>query len=224
MIDVKFNDAQFVKDMDNIANYAIGFLEGAQRGRLEMMWAIGESTREILEEFIDSSAKVNPVLLHHVYEWYMTGSPQARLFKITATSDARNISFDATFSQSKSIKAGAKKPFYNKALVMERGISLTIQPRDAKVLAFEDNGEQVFTRGPVVVQNPGGPQVQGSFERVFSQFFNSYFKQSFLRVSGLGERMQRTETFVRNMNKGKVMGRPAGQSVGYRWITGKDGP
>lgn len=223
MIDVKFNDAQFVKDMDNIANYAIGFLEGAQRGRLEMMWAIGESTREILEEFIDSSAKVNPALLHHVYEWYMTGSPQARLFKITATSDARNISFDATFSQSKSIKAGAKKPFYNKALVMERGISLTIQPRDAKVLAFEDNGEQVFTRGPVVVQNPGGPQVQGSFERVFSQFFNSYFKQSFLRVSGLGERMQRTETFVRNMNKGKVMGRPAGQSVGYRWITGKDG-
>lgn len=223
MIDVKFNDAQFVKDMDNIADYAIGFLEGAQRGRLEMMWTIGESTREILEEFIDSSAKVNPALLHHVYEWYMTGSPQARLFKITATSDARNISFDATFSQSKSIKSGAKKPFYNKALVMERGISLTIQPRDAKVLAFEDNGEQVFTRGPVVVQNPGGPQVQGSFERVFSQFFNSYFKQSFLRVSGLGERMQRTETFVRNMNKGKVMGRPAGQSVGYRWITGKDG-
>ena len=223
MLKVDFDTKQFAQEMNNITDYAIGFLEGAERGRKEMMWAVGESTREILEQFIDSSAKVNPSTLHHVYEWYMTGSPQARLFEIKANSSTSSISFDATFTQSKSLKAGAKKPFYNKAVVMERGISLTIQPREGKVLAFEDNGEQVFTRGPVVVQNPGGPQVAGSFERVFSQFFESYFKQSFLRISGLEDRLGSVRAFVDNMSKGKALGKSAGQSVGYRWITGKGG-
>lgn len=223
MINVRFDSNQFAKEMDNIADYAIGFLEGAQRGRSEMMYAIGESTREILEEYIDSNARVAPDLLHHVYEWYMTGSPQARLFEIKAKSTASNIEFDANFTQSKSIKSGAKKPFYNKALIMERGVPLTIRPREAKVLAFEDDGEQVFTRGPVVVQDPGGPQVQGSFERVFNEFFNNYFSQSFLRVSGLADRLERTESFVRNISRGKSMGKAAGNAVGYRWITGKGG-
>ena len=223
MIDLKFNTNQFAKEMDNIAEYAIGFLEGAQLGRSELMYAIGESTREILEEYIDASARVAPDLLHHVYEWYMTGSPQARLFEIVARSNAREITFDANFRQSSSIKSGGKKPFYNKATVMERGIPLTIRPRESKVLAFEDDGEQVFTRGPVVVQDPGGPMVQGSFERTFNSFFDNYFSQSFLRISGLEDRMDRTNIFVRNMSKGKAMGKSAGKDVGYRWITGKGG-
>jgi len=223
MIDVKFNSVQFAKEMDNIAEYAIGFLEGAQRGRAEMMYAIGESTREMLGEYLDSNARVAPDLLHHVYEWYMTGSPQARLFEITARSNAGTISFDANLSQSKSIKTGAKKPFYNKAFIMEKGIPLTIKPRESKVLAFEDDGEQVFTRKPVVVQDPGGKLVQGSFERTFNSFFDNYFSQSFLRVSGLEDRLDRTNAFVNNIAKGKTMGKAAGNSVGYKWITGKGG-
>lgn len=222
MIKVRFSDTQFIKDMDNIAEYAIGFLEGAESGKRSMLEAVGQSTSEILASFIDSNARVAPDLLHHVYEWYMTGSPQARLFDIRSNVESGgNLSFDATFTQSRSIKSGGKKPFYNKAMVMEKGISLTIQPREGKVLAFEDNGEQVFTSGPVVVQNPGGPQVAGSFSRVFNQFFQSYFKQSFLRVSGLEERIGNTTAFTNNIRKGKAFGKPAGHSVGYRWITGK---
>lgn len=223
MINVKFDSNQFAKEMDNIADYAIGFLEGAHRGRAEMMHAIGESTREILEEFIDSNARVAPDLLHHVYEWYMTGSPQARLFEIKARSTTANISFDVDFTQSKSLKAGAKKPFFNKATIMEKGIPLTIRPRESEVLAFEDDGEQVFTRRPVTVQDPGGPQVQGSFERTFNAFFENYFSQSFLRISGLEDRLDRTEAFVNNISKGKRMGKAAGNTVGYKWITGKGG-
>lgn len=223
MINIDFNTDEFTKDMNNIAEYAIGFLEGAERGRKDMMWAVGESTREILENFIDSNARVTPDTLHHVYEWYMTGSPQARLFDIVATASTSSITFDANFTQSKSIKTGSKKPFYNKAQVMERGVPLTIQPRESKVLVFEDNGETVFTKNPVVVQNPGGPQVVGSFERVFNMFFENYFKQSFLKATGLDERLGTTTAFVRNINKGKTMGKPAGETVGYRWITGKGG-
>jgi hypothetical protein len=220
---VNFDTKQFTKDMNNIAEYAIGFLEGAERGRLDMMYAVAESTREILEEYIDASARVAPDLLHHVYEWYMTGSPQARLFEIKARATSANIEFDANFTQSKSLKSGAKKPFYNKAMVMEKGIPLTIRPRESKVLAFEDDGEQVFTRGPVTIQDPGGPQVQGSFDRVFREFFNNYFSQSFLRVSGLQDRLDKTDAFVKNISRGKAMGKAAGNSVGYRWITGKGG-
>jgi hypothetical protein len=49
---------------------------------------------------------------------------------------------------------------------MERGISVTVVPRSAQALAFEDNGEQVFTKQPVTIDNPGGSQVAGGFERV----------------------------------------------------------
>jgi hypothetical protein len=223
MINLEFDTKQFAKDMDNITAYAVGFLEGAERGRKDMMWAVGESTKEILENYIDSNARVAPDLLHHVYEWYMTGSPQARLFEITARSGASTIEFDANFTQSKSLKSGAKKPFYNKALVMEKGIPLTIRPRESKVLAFEDDGEQVFTAGPVTIQDPGGPLVQGSFERTFEAFFQNYFSQSFLRVSGLEDRLENVQAFVRNMSKGQRLGKAAGNSVGYRWITGKGG-
>lgn len=224
MIKVRFDDTQFAKDMENIADYAIGFLEGAERGRKSMLEAVGESTAELLAGFIDSNARVAPDILHHVYEWYMTGSPQARLFTIKSNVlSGGSLSFDATLTQSKSLKAGAKKPFYNKAMVMEKGISLTIQPREGKVLAFEDDGEQVFTRGPVIVQNPGGPQVVGSFERTFNTFFDSYFKQSFMRTTGLDQRIGNTTAFVKNIQKGKTMGKSAGNTVGYNWITGKAG-
>lgn len=222
MITVNFNTVELFKDFENITGFASGFLDGAQKGKKELIEQIGRSTKEILEDFIDSNARMNPDLLHHVYEWYLTGSPQARLFDISYSSSAGGLSVNATFSQSRSLKSGSDKPFYNKAIVMEKGISLTITPKNSKVLAFEENGEQVFTKGPVVVQNPGGPQVAGSFERVFRQFFNSYYSQSFLRISGIENRIGNTTAFVNGIRKSKSLGRLQGESVGYRWITGKD--
>jgi len=45
--------------------------------------------------------------------------------------------------------------------------------------------EQVFTKNPINVSNPGGDWVQGSYEKTFDNFMNNYFKQSFLRASGI---------------------------------------
>jgi hypothetical protein len=106
---------------------------------------------------------------------------------------------------------------------MERGISVTVVPRSAQALAFEDNGEQVFTKQPVTVHNPGGSQVVGGFERTFSEFFERYFSQSFMRASGLDKRLRNTSAFVRGFNQGKKRGKAYGNQVGYRWIAGKDG-
>jgi hypothetical protein len=101
---------------------------------------------------------------------------------------------------------------------MEEGIPVTIRPRLAQVLTFEENGETVFTRGPVTVDNPGGTQVEGGFEKVFDMFFNRYFSQAFLRVSGIATYLENPQAYKKDMQAGKKMGKTKGVSTGYRWI------
>ena len=213
-----FDSKQFKKDMNNIVNYSIGFLEGAQRGKTIFLKTLGMETVELMKEFIDSNARVNPQMLHHVYEWTMTGSPEARLYDISYTTSNLGLSFRSSFSQSKSIKDGSRTPFYDKARIMEEGIPVTIRPKVAQVLAFEDNGETVFTRGPVQVLNPGGTEVEGGFEKVFDMFFNKYFSQAFLRTSGIARYLENPQVYKKDMPAGKRMGKAKGLSTGYRWI------
>jgi hypothetical protein len=213
-----FNSNQFKKEMNNIVDYSLGFLEGIQRGKTVFLKTVGMETVELMKEFIDSNARVNPDMLHHIYEWNQTGSPSARLYDISYTTSNLGLSFRSSFSQSTSIKNGSRTPFYDKARIMEEGIPVTIRPRVAQVLAFEDDGETVFTRGPVEVANPGGTEVQGGFEKVFDMFFNRYFSQAFLRVSGVAQYLENPQLYKKNMQSGKKMGRSKGVSTGYRWI------
>jgi hypothetical protein len=214
----KFNSNQFKNDMTNIINYSIGFLEGVQKGKTEFLKNVGMQTVDLMKEFIDSNARINPQMLHHIYEWNMTGSPQARLYDISYTTSNLGLSFKSSFSQSTSIKNGSRVPFYDKARIMEQGIPVTIRPKFAQVLAFDDNGEQVFTRGPVEVLNPGGTEVEGGFERVFDMFFNTYFSQAFLRTSGIAKYLEDPKVYKKNLPAGKKMGKAKGVSTGYRWI------
>lgn len=214
----KFNSNQFKKEMNNIVNYSIGFLEGAQRGKTIFLKTLGMETVELMKDFIDSNARVNPEMLHHIYEWNQTGSPRARLYDISYTTSNLGLSFRSSFSQSTSVKNGSRTPFYDKARIMEEGIPVTIRPRTAQVLAFEENGETVFTQGPVEVLNPGGTEVQGGFEKVFDMFFNRYFSQAFLRVSGVAQYFENPQIYKKNIQAGKKMGRSKGISTGYRWI------
>jgi hypothetical protein len=213
-----FNSKQFKKDMNNIVNYSVGFLEGIQRGKTVFLKTLGMETVEIMKEFIDSNARVNPQMLHHVYEWTMTGSPEARLYDISYTTSNLGLSFRSSFSQSKSIKDGSRTPFYDKARIMEEGIPVTIRPRVAQILAFDDNGETVFTRGPVEILNPGGTEVEGGFEKVFDMFFNKYFSQAFLRTSGVARYLENPQVYKKDMPAGKRIGKAKGLSTGYRWI------
>ena len=223
MIKVKFDSNRFAKEMNNIVNYSTGFIEGVQQGKSALLENIGAEVVEGIKEFIDVNARINPAALHHVYEWYQTGSPSARLFDINYISNQIGLSFNSTFRQSVSVKNGSKVPFYNKAQIMENGVPVVIRPVSAQVLSFNENGEQVFTRGPVVVSDPGGQAVQGGYERIFDMFFETYFKQSFLRTTGILEHLQNPEPFKRNLSKGKRGGRSVGYSVGYKWISKKVG-
>jgi hypothetical protein len=213
-----FNSMQFKKDMNNIVDYSVGFLEGVHRGKTVFLKTLGLETVELMKEFIDSNARVNPEMLHHIYEWHQTGSPSARLYDISYTTSQLGLSFKSSFSQSTSIKDGSRTPFYDKARIMEEGIPVTIRPRLAQALAFEDNGEMVFTKNEVRVDNPGGTAVEGGFEKVFDMFFNRYFSQAFLRVSGVAKYLENPIVYKKDMAAGKRMGRSKGISTGYRWI------
>jgi hypothetical protein len=215
---VIMNDAAFKKDMKNIINYSIGFLEGVQAGKVKFLNNVGVMTKELLEQYIDSNARVNPEALHHIYEWSKVGSPDARLYDINYTISNLGLSFVSTFKQSTSIKDGSSVPFYNKAKIMEEGTPVTIRPKRSDVLVFEDGGETVFTKGEVVVQSPGGTATTGSFQKVVDTFFTRYFTQAFLKSSGIYQYFNNADVYRKNLASGKSSGKIKGYQVGYRWI------
>lgn len=215
---VKFNNTAFKQDMQNIVNYSIGFLEGMQGGKKAFLGMLGMETVELMKEYIDSNARVNPSMLHHIYEWGRTGSPDSRLYDIQYSTSNLGLSFKSTFKQSTSIKNGSRVPFYDKARIMEEGIPVTIIPKRAQALAFEVGGEEVFTRQPVEVINPGGDNVQGGFEKTFDSFFTKYFTQAFLRSSGIAQYLENPVAYKKNLSAGKRGGKVKGYQTGYRWI------
>jgi hypothetical protein len=217
VIGLKINSKQFMKEMDNMVNYTYGFLDGVKQGYPSFINQLGATIIEALKEYIDANARVNPQLLHHVYEWDQTGSPNSRLFELSYRQVGPGLSFNSTFSQSRSVRSGSSVPFYDKANIMEAGIPVTIIPKN-RVLAFEDNGETVFTSKPVRVENPGG-NVQGEYERVFNSFFNRYFTQAFLASSGILTYLQNPMDFDKNFSAGKRGGRSLGVQVGRSWIS-----
>jgi hypothetical protein len=213
-----FNSKAFKKDMNNIMNYSIGFLEGAQRGKNALLHVIGVETIEILKEFIDSSARVNPEVLHHVYEWSLVGSPSARLYDINYTVSGLGLSIRSSFKQSTTIKAGSRVPFYDKATIIENGIPVTIKPTRAKALRFEQDGAEIFTKSPVTVENPGGTAAEKGFEKTMDIFFNRYFTQAFLKTSGIAKYLSNPEVYKKNLSAGRRGGKAKGIETGYRWI------
>jgi len=219
MINLKTNSEQFQKEMNNIIDFSEGFFEGVHKGKSNFSENLARETLDVLKEFIDSNARVMPDALHHMYEWYSTGSPEARLFDIEYISKSNGISFTSSFRQSSSVREGSMVPFYNKAEIMEKGLSVRIRPIRSDVLAFQDGGEAVFTKKEINIMNPGGSQTTGSYENVFNQFFSSYFSQAFLLSSGVMSRLSDLSDFTTNFAQAKTGGRAAGVRVGFRWMS-----
>lgn len=215
---LKINNVQFQKDMNNIIQYSQGFLDGTKAGKIQFFRNLGAEIKNILEEFIDSNASVDPQTLHHMYEWNQVGQASGRLFNINAVSNGYGVNFTASFNQSQTIKDGSRVPFYDKAKIIEFGIPVVIEAKTSNVLAFEDNGETVFTPGPINVTNPGGVAAQGGFEKTFNMFFSRYLSQAFLRSTGIAAYLEKPMLYKSNLPQGKRTGRSAGYKTGYRWI------
>jgi hypothetical protein len=215
---VSLESKSFEQQMQNIVQYSMGFLDGVKKGKKAFLNNLGQGTIQALALYVDSSARGNPSALHHVYEWYQTGSPNARLFDIDYTVSNNGLTFNSQFRQSRTLKEDSNEPFYNKAYIMENGIPVTITPKKSGVLVFEEGGKTIFTKGSVTVRNPGGNNVERGFERTIDEFMLTYFKQSFLRASGIYEYINKPVLYKKHLKSGSKNGRSKGIDVGYKWI------
>jgi hypothetical protein len=217
MIKVIMDSKQFQREINNIMQYSTGFLDGVQKGKTAMYMSLAPKISELASQFIDINAKMSPALLHHIYEWEKVGSPAARLFDLNYAVTNVGITFTSSLKQSTSIKNGSNVPFYNKAKIMEEGVAVTIKPKKASALRFEIEGQEVYTSREVVVENPGG-QTQGQFENIINNFFGVYFRQSFLKSSGLLEYFNSPQVYKKNITLAKNGGRSLGVKTGYLWV------
>ena len=217
MLRVIMDNKKFKQEINNIMSYSTGFLEGVQRGKTEFYIALAPKIGEMASQFVDVNAKMSPELLHHIYEWERVGSPEARLFDIDYKISGVGITFSSSLKQSQSIKNGSNVPFYNKAKIMEEGVGVTIRPKRANVLRFEIDGQEIYTSQEVRVDNPGG-QTKGQFENVLNNFFGVYFRQSFLKSSGLLQYIKFQQVYKKTLSSAKRGGRSVGLSTGYRWV------
>ena len=203
--------------MNNIVNYSMGFIDGVQKGKTEFLKALGQATITSMGQYVDAQARSNPAALHHIYEWNKTGSPNARLFDLDYTISNLGLSVRGTFTQSETLKKGSTVPFYDKAKIMENGVPVTIRPKK-RVLAFTIDNEEIFTSNDVTVTDPGGTEVQGSFSKTIDEFMLFYFKQSFLRASGIYNYIQNPTVFKKDIKQGSRLGKNKGIQTGFRWI------
>jgi len=215
---VSLNTVSFEKTMNNVVNYSLGFIDGINYGKKIFLSNLGNGVIHALNQYVDASARLNESSLHHVYEWYRVGSPSARLFDLDYTVSNVGLSINGTFKQSKTMSSTSNEPFYNKAKIMESGMPVTIKPKKAKALSFEVDGEQIFTKSPVTVINPGGENTKGSFSKVIDEFMLVYFKQSFLKASGLFDYFNNPTLYKKELPAGAKLGKIKGRSVGFKWI------
>ena len=154
-------------------------------------------TRKFLP-FVNALARSNKESMHHLYEWNKTGVTSARLFDLKIPSASRgktNFSMVVDFRPSKSLvplteaqmtpgpsgkTVTTRHVFYNKAMVMEYGQTVTIRPKGSRAMAF-DNPNQFgeglyFTKAPVVVNYSERPTFQG-LSKAVNGFFSSYGKK-----------------------------------------------
>lgn len=220
MINVKFKTKEFTKVLDNSVKYSDGFIQGVKLAKIQFNTELGIFIQQALYKYIDAKARANPESLHHVYEWGRAGSSNARLFQINVIPTQTMIRFSGNFLPSSSTSPTSNTPFENKAEIMENGIEITIEPKNAEFLVFDVNNTTIFTKKQITVTNPGGPQVAGSFERAVNEFFNNYLTTGLLQASGIFKKLENPIEFLRFFSEGaKGGGTKSGIKAGKKYLT-----
>jgi hypothetical protein len=108
---------------------------------------------------------------------------------------------------------------------MEEGITVQINEVSAQALFFQVDGEEFFRTGPIVIENPGGEQVRGSFVRVFEEFYNNYFDQVYLRSIRFYDHFTKSREFESGFNSAVRSGNASsiGRKTALSWIINAPG-
>lgn len=217
MFRAKFDSKEINKILNNTVSYSYGFLKGIDIEQIEFNQRLGEFTVDAFGKYMDSRARMNPQAFHHIYEWNKVGQKSSRLFRIDVKATKRKIHFTGEFLPSKSISSESSEAFVNKANIMENAIQITIEPKNADVLAFEYEGETVFSMGPILIANPGGDEVAGSFGNASEDFFSNYFTNALLKP--FMKKLETPKEFKEYFSSGAKAGSSAGISAGRKYIS-----
>jgi len=172
MVAIKpFDDGKFAAKVIALTKYDRSILTNVHRGKNRSMIEAGAAKLLLryFEFYVDARARSNPSMLHHVYEFDMTGKMEARLFrgKVSESPVGAIISF--SFKTSK-VPNRFGYMFYSKAQIMEDGTTVIIKPKNSKYLQYRlKNGRFIKTQKPSVVPKPGG-EVKNNFRNEFDQF------------------------------------------------------
>lgn len=143
-------------------------------------YAHSELSRKF-DAYMSAVAPASPKSFHHVYEWNNVGNPQAQLWTNVLRGRGNNKYASFEFRASTlpvPVHQGEKKPFRQvhrfiyKAMIMEYNIAVTVKRKRAKMLAFPgNNGKIVFTKGPIMIENPGGQATTGAFTAAWTDWW-----------------------------------------------------
>lgn len=219
MINIKMDNKKLNKVLNNSVFYSLGFLDGAEMNQIQFNIQLGQFIESALYKYIDVKARMSPNKFHHVYEWGQVGNSSARLFKFNSKASNKNIIFTGEFLPSKSISVGSSEAFVNKASIMENKISIIIEPKNSSVLAFEDEGETIFTSSSIEISNPGGDEVSGSFSAAVDSFFKNYLTPAILKGTGILSNLDNAEEYSNDFHKGTQLGRSPGIRAGRKYMS-----
>jgi hypothetical protein len=224
MYRVKFNGTKAINMLNNLVKYSDGFIKETQAKKGFVASKIASLSIEGFYDYLDNIARVNPGLLHHVYEWGEIGNPSARLFELKKKLAQSSAEVSSSFLQSTSISENSNTPFFNKAEVMEDGITVVVNEVSAKALFFQIDGQEFFRTGPIIIENPGGEGVRGQFLENFERFYNDYLDSVYLESVKFYDHFRKANPYVQNFAEGvRGGGSAAGRKSALSWIMSAPG-
>ena len=219
MIRSRIKADDLIKKLNNTVKYSSGFVTELNKSKALLSQKVGATSVAAFYDYLDGLARSHPGMLHHVYEWGEVGNPMERLYDLTLQVNNTSAVIDAEFLQSNMPSENGGEPFYNKAIIMEEGIPVTINEKNAKALAFTIDGQEYFRVGPITIANPGGEATRGSFVEAFNEFYGSYFTNVYLSAIRFYDYFSNPKTyedhFASGVNGG---GFSTGKAAALSWI------
>jgi hypothetical protein len=218
-VSVKLNTKNFEKIMNNLISYSDGFFTQTKAKSNYVAQRLGKGSIEEFYRYLDSLASTNPGMLHHIYEWGSVGNPSQRLVELKSELKGNAAVITAEYLPSSSISDESTEPFVNKAEIMEEGIPVVVDTVNAKALFFKIDGEEFFSAGPIVIENPGGVEVRGQFVAQFEEFYGKYFEEVYLRAIRFYDHFQDPREYKKNIGSIKSGdARAQGKRSALSWL------
>lgn len=224
MITARIKGDDVIKMLKNSITYTDTFAKTLKDNKKTLNEKLGQDSIEVFYDYLDGLARSHPGMLHHVYEWGQVGDPFGRLYELTLDVNNTSAVINASFLESNVPSQNSSEAFYDKAMIMEEGIEVTINEVNAKALFFEIDGEEFFRSGPIVIANPGGAQVRGSFVAAFNEFYSYYFTDVYLSSIKFYDYFSNPKYFSQYFKSG-VKGNAAsnGRKAALSWIMNAPG-